>query len=335
VAMPNTDPPVDGAAGAEFVSLQAQRAGKARVYPVGTVTKGRRGTDLAEIGELRRGGVVALSDDGNSVGSAQVLRLALEYAKMFDLPIIEHCEDQELSGLGVMHEGFVSTVLGLPGIPGVSEEIIVGRDLALAELTGSRLHIAHVSSTGSVELIRQAKARGVPVTAEVTPHHLTLTDECVRTFDADFKMNPPLRTEADRQALIGGLRDGTIGAIVSDHAPHASEEKDVEFTAAPFGVIGLESTLPVVIQELIETEILTWSQAIERLSAAPARILGLPGGSLRPGSPADVTVIDPEVDWNLDVTKFRSKSRNCPFHEKAVKGHAVAVLVAGEMVFRA
>jgi len=329
--MPNTEPTVDNEASAEFVFLQAERAGLVNIYPVGCITKGQQGKVLAEIGQLSRAGAVAFSDDGECVTDSGLMRQALEYAKMFDKPIIDHCEDRNLSQDGVMNEGHFSLVLGLPGIPAASEEVMVGRDLILAEVTKGHLHVAHVSCKGSVELIRQAKARGVNVTAEVTPHHLALTDECVISFDPKYKMNPPLRSAEDVEALRRGLADGTIDCIVSDHAPHSSEEKDVEFSHAPFGVIGLESTLAVIIKTLIEPGILSWTQAVAAMTVNPARILRLPKGSLARGADADLTIIDPAVSWTVDADRFRSKSRNCPFHGWEVKGKAVTVIVGGEV----
>jgi len=329
--MPNTDPAVDNEASAEFVFLQAERAGLANVYPIGAITKAQAGKELAEIGQLSRAGAVAFSDDGFCVADSGLMRQALEYAKMFDKPIIDHCEDTNLSQNGVMHEGYYSMVLGLPGIPAASEEVMVARDLILAEMTEGHLHVAHVSTRGSVELIRQAKRRGVNVTCEVTAHHLALTDECVTSFDPRYKMNPPLRTAEDVQALREGLADGTIDCIVSDHAPHATEEKQVEFSYAPFGVIGMESLLPVVITTLIEPGILTWPQAIAKMTINPARILRLPKGTLTPGADADLTLIDPKVRWTIDVNQFRSKSRNCPFDGWEVTGRAVTVIVGGEI----
>lgn len=331
--MPNTDPAIDNEASAEFVFLQAERAGLADIYPIGAVTKGRQGQELAEIGQLSRGGAVAFSDDGDPVTNAQVMRRALEYARMFNKSIISHCEDRSLSAGGIMHEGYVSTVLGLVGIPAASEEVMVSRDLILAKMTGGKLHIAHVSTAGSVELIRRAKEQGVNVTAEVTPHHLALTDECMKTFNTDFKVNPPLRTSADVEALKLGLKDGTIDCIVSDHAPHASEEKDVELEFAPFGVIGMETMLGVVINELINPGVLTWLEAMVKLTVAPARILDIPKGTLAPGADANVTIIDPALVWSVSPEQFKSKSRNCPFIGRQLKGKAVMTIVGGEIKF--
>ena len=327
--MPNTYPAVDSEASSEFVVLQAARAGLANIYPIGAITKGRQGEELSEIGQLSRGGTVAFSDDGSPVRNADIMRRGLQYAKMFDKTIIEHCEDMDLSGDGVMNEGVVSTTLGLAGIPNASEEVAIARNIILADETGGRLHVAHVSTAGGVELIRTAKRRGARVTAEATPHHFTLTDECVRSFDPVYKMNPPLRTQADVDAIREGLRDGTIDVIASDHAPHSTEKKQLEFPAAPFGVIGIESLLPVAITELVGG-VLDWVQLIASLSWNPARVLGINKGSLRAGSDADVTIIDPDVSWTIDVNAFKSWSRNCPFDGKAVRGHAVRTIVGGK-----
>ncbi|MFH1732174.1 MAG: dihydroorotase [Planctomycetota bacterium] len=327
--MPNTNPTIDNEASAEFVLLQAERAGLANIYPIGAVTKGRKGEELSEIGQLSRGGVVAFSDDGFPVSNAEMMRRGLEYTNMFGKTVIEHCEDMDLSGDGVINEGTLSTTLGLEGIPNASEEVAIARNLILARQAGANLHIAHVSTAGGVELIRTAKRNGTSVTAEATPHHFTLTDECVRTYDPVYKMNPPLRTQADVDAIRAGLRDGTIDVIASDHAPHSTEKKQLEFTAAPFGVIGLESALPVAVTELIG-EVLDWPQLIAKLTWNPARILGINKGSLRPGSDADVTIIDPYVAWTIDVAKFRSRSRNCPFDGKEVRGRAVRTIVRGK-----
>ncbi len=327
--MPNTSPTVDNEASCEYVFLQAERAGLANIYPIGSITKDRKGAELSEIGQLSRGGAVAFSDDGSPVRNADIMRRGLEYARMFGKPIIEHCEDLDLSGDGVMNEGAVSTRLGLPGMPAASEEVAIARDVILADLTGGRLHIAHVSTAGGVELVRLAKRRGIHVTAEATPHHFTLTDECVATFDPVYKMNPPLRTQADVDALREGLRDGTIDVIASDHAPHSSEEKAVEFSEAPFGVIGMESLLPVAITELVGG-VLDWPALIAKLTINPARVLGIPKGTLRPGADADVTLIDPSVEWVIDASRFKSKSRNCPFHGRKVRGRAVRTIVKGK-----
>jgi dihydroorotase len=327
--MPNTEPPVDDEAAVAFQRLQGERAGKARVLPIGAVSAGRAGERLAEIGQMTRAGAVAFSDDGDCVKNARLLRAALQYAAMFHKPIIDHCEDRALSGSGVMHAGYWSVKLGLGGMPAAAEEIMVARDTTLAEATGGLLHVAHVSTAGAVEIVRRAKARGVGVTCEAAIHHLVLTDECVASFDPVFKMNPPLRSASDVEAVRAGVADGTIDCIVSDHAPHAREEKEVEFPYAPFGVIGLESSLPVLVTKLIEPGLLTWPQAIAAMTVRPARILAIEAGTLEPGRPADVTLIDPQAEWTLDAERFASKSRNCPYHGWRVRGRAVMTLVGG------
>jgi dihydroorotase len=333
--MPNTEPALDTREAAEFVYLQADRARYARVYPVGAVTKGRAGKELSEMGQLVEGGAVAFSDDGFPVESAEIMRRALQYARMFDKPILNHPEVRDLTQGGVMHEGFVSMRLGLPGMPAVAEEIMVARDVLLAADTDGKLHLQHLSTAGSVELVRVAKRKGIYVTAEVCPHHLALTDEWMSSFDSNFKMNPPLRTRRDVEALIEGLVDGTIDVIASDHAPHAPARKELELDRAPFGVIGLETTLPICILTLIEPGYLSWSELIAKLTTNPARILSIPGGTLRPGTDADVTVIHPSVEWTIQPEKFRSRSRNCPFAGWHVHGRAEMVLVAGEIRYRA
>src|SRR5438477_1152069 len=331
--MPNTEPALDSQAAAEFVYLQAARAGNANVFPVGAITKGRQGQELAEIGGLVEGGAVAFTDDGSPVVSAEIMRRALEYCRMFGKAILSHAEDLELSRGGVMNEGFESMRLGLRGMPAAAEEVMVHRDIALAELTGGRLHILHVSTGGSVDLIRRARQRGVRVSGEACPHHFALTDKCLQTFDSNYKMAPPLRTEADVQALIAGLKDGTLEVIASDHAPHAPEKKMRELNEAPNGIIGMETLVPICVHCLVQPGHLTWPQLIEKLTINPARILGIDRGTLRPGAVADVTIIDPEVPWTIDPSKFRSKSRNCPFGGWKVRGRAQTVIVGGEVRF--
>ena len=331
--MPNTEPALDSQAAAEFVCLQAQRAGNANVYPVGAITKGREGKELAEIGGLVAGGAVAFTDDGSPVVSSEIMRRAMEYCKMFDRAVLSHSEDLELSKNGVMNEGFESMRLGLRGYPAVAEEVMVYREIALARLTGARVHILHVSTAGSVELVRRGKENGVRVTGEACPHHLTLTDECLSSFDSNFKMSPPLRTRADVEALLEGLRDGTLEVLATDHAPHAPEKKTRELDQAPNGIIGLETFLPVCIRALIEPGILTWPQMLAKMTVNPARVLGIDRGTLREGSVADVTVIDPGAEWTIDPAQFRSRSRNSPFAGWKVRGRACAVLVGGVLKF--
>lgn len=329
--MPNTLPALDNQAAAEFVILQAQRARKVNVYPVGAVSKGRKGEELAELGQLVAGGAVGFTDDGAPVASASLMRRALQYAKMFDRVIMQHCQVPELTGGGVMNEGFESTRLGLGGMPAAAEDIMVARDIRLAEITGGRLHIQHISTARSVELVREGKRRGVRVTAEACPHHFTLTDERLRTFDSNFKMNPPLRTWSDVEAVIGGLKDGTIEILATDHAPHAAEKKMRELDQAPFGIVGLETLVPISILGLIEPGHLTWPDLIRKLTINPAQLLGIPKGTLQPGADADVTLIDPETRWTIDPTKFLSKSRNTPYGGWEVRGRAHTVIVGGEV----
>jgi len=334
--MPNTQPPVDSEAAAEFVVLQSQRAGFANVLPVGAVTEGLKGERLSEMGGLVRGGAVAFSDDGNPIRSSEILRRALLYAKMFDKVIIDHAEDADLSRRGVMHSGEISAILGMPGIPAASEEIAVARDIKIAEITGGRLHIAHLSSAGAVALVRAAKQQGVRVTAEVTPHHLTLTDEAVQSFDPNLKMKPPLRTRDDLQALIRGLQDGTIDVIATDHAPHTREGKELDFLSAPFGVIGLETAFGVLITHIVEPGHLTLVDLVRKLTLAPAQILGLATkGRMRPGADADIVLFDTQTRWRVDPEKFRSKSRNTPFAGWELRGRVFYTIVAGRVVYEA
>ncbi len=331
--MPNTNPPIDSQETVRFIRHKAEET-PVRVYPIGAITRGRRGEQLTEVAELVAAGIVAISDDGDTVKNSAIFRRALEYASMFEIPVISHCEDPDLRGTGVMNEGFISTVLGMKGIPAIAEQVAVARDIGIAEFTGARLHIAHVSTAGTVELIRLAKSRGVQVTAEVTAHHFALTDEAVRSFDSNTKMNPPLRDEVDRQALRDGLADGTIDCVASDHAPHSQEEKDVEFDAAPFGIVGLETSLGLVLTELVGGGVLTLPQVLAKMSLNPARILGIPGGMIRRGSVADLTIIDPDLRWTVDRRAFQSKSRNTPFDGWELTGCAVATIVGGQIVYR-
>jgi dihydroorotase len=331
--MPNTEPALDSQAAAEFVYLQAERAGQANVFPIGAITKGRDGKELAEMGGLVKGGAVAFTDDDAPVVSAEVMRRALEYCRMFDRAVLSHCQDLDLTRDGVMHEGFESMRLGLRGMPAAAEEVMVNRDIALAELTGGRLHVLHVSTAGSVDMIRRARQRGVKVSGEACPHHFTLTDKDLRTFDSNCKMTPPLRTDADVQAIIAGLKDGTLEVIASDHAPHAPEKKMRELDQAPGGVIGLETLLPICIRSLIEPGHLTWPQLIEKLTINPARVLGIDRGTLKPGACADVTIIDPNAEWTIEPERFRSRSRNCPFAGWKVRGRAATVIVGGEVTY--
>jgi dihydroorotase len=317
----------------KFVQDRAKSA-DARVYVVGAVTKDLEGRELSEIGDLVKIGAVAISDDGKYPQNPEIMRRGLEYAKMFDVPVMQHAEDQFLCGGGVMNESFQSTRLGLKGAPAVAEEIAVLRDIALCRFTGGRLHVQHVSTKGAVDAIRKAKAEGVNVTAEATPHHMILTDDEIgKEFNTNLRVNPPIRTEVDREAVIAGLVDGTIDCIASDHAPHPEEDKDCEFDLAPAGMIGLETTLGLVKTYLIDKGYLSWADAIRKMTANPARILRLPGGSLSDGSPADITIIDPDKKWTVKADKFRSKSKNSPFIGYKLSGQIYATILGGRVVF--
>jgi len=331
--MPSTVPPIDHPTVVEYIRSRAQHHASCRVHSIGAITKGLEGRELAPIGGLAASGVVALSDDGASVANARLLRQALEYASAFDLLLIEHCEDAALSAGGVMHEGRWSTTLGLHGIPAAAEEIIVARDLLLVESTKTRLHLAQISTAGSVRLVRDAKRRGVNVTAEVSPHHLVLTDERIQSFDSNLKTNPPLRAAQDIAALRAGLADGTIDVIASDHSPHAQDEKQVEFDRAPVGVIGLETSLAVVLTSLVADGVLSLSQALRAMSTTPASMLGVPGGRVAVGAPADLVVIDRDRRWTVDAETFASKARNTPFQGWPLRGKAVLTLVAGHIKY--
>lgn len=330
--MPNTKPALDNEAQVEFVLRESERVGLARVLPVGAITKGREGKELAEIGSMLERGAIALSDDGVGVADASVMRKALQYTKMFDALIMQHCEEHTLAG-GSMHAGLVSTELGLGGIPAEAEQLMIARDVLLNRTIGCRYHVQHISTAWSVELIRRAKRDGLPVTAEVAPHHLLLTDEACRSFDTNYKMNPPLRTKADVDACIRGVIDGTIEVLATDHAPHRAEEKELEFPSAPFGIIGLECALPLYVKALVEPGYLSWLKLVELMSTSPARVIRKLGemGTLKEGSRADVTIIDPKRVWRIEPEKFASRSRNCPFAGWEVRGKAVATIVGGEV----
>jgi len=328
--MANTNPVNDNRSVTEFILKQARLGAVAHVFPVAALSRGQAGETLTEFGDLKSAGAVAFSDDGNPVVDSGTMRHALEYACSLDMPVLSHCEDRGLSSSGLMHEGFVSTELGLPGIPAVAEDIMVLRDIALARFTGTRVHIAHVSTAGAVQAVRDAKAAGVQVTAETAPHYFTLTDEALRGFSTNCKMYPPLRGAEDVEAIKEGLRDGTIDAIASDHAPHSSVEKDVEFAYAANGIIGLETSLSLSLK-LVLDGILTLPQLIEKMSTNPARILRISKGSLGPGCDADITVIDIDKAWTVDAGTFCSKSRNCPFDGWDLIGKAVMTIVGGEV----
>ncbi len=325
--MPNTNPVNDNRSLTEFILSEARDA-PARVFPIGAITKGSKGEELAEMAELHSAGCIAVSDDGKPVMNAAIMRRAMEYSKIFDIPIISHCEDCILSNKGVVNEGFVSTELGLRGIPAAAEEVMVGRDIALAQLTGCRLHIAHVSAKGSVRMLREAKARGVKVTAETCPHYFTLTEEAVRGYNTLAKMNPPLRTADDVAAIKQGLKDGTIDVIATDHAPHAMDEKSVEFDYAPFGIVGLETAVGLTFK-LVHEGVLTLTEAVRKMSLNPASILKINKGTLSVGTDADITIIDPNSEWTVDSSQFKSKSKNTPFEGWKLKGKAVQTIVGG------
>jgi len=333
--MPNTDPWNDNQSVTEYIVSQARKRAVVNVFPVGCISKQGKGEELAEIGDMVKSGIVAVSDDGHPVSSGQLMRMALEYTKIFGIPVIDHCEEWTLSEGGVMHEGYHSTVLGLRGISGASEEILVARDLILAELTGGRIHIAHLSTRGSLDLVRRARKRGVQVTAEVTPHHFTLTDAAVGEtgYDTNTKMNPPLREEEDRRALLGGLADGTLDAIASDHAPHNVIEKDVEFDHAPFGIVGLETSVSLGLDRLVGGGVMDLSRFVGLYTLGPANILRLQRGTLDLGAVADITVLDLHREVIVDVSAFRSRSRNAPYQGWKLKGAPVLTIVAGRIVF--
>lgn len=336
-AMPNTTPVNDNAGITRSILERARAEGVVRVYPIGAITQGSEGVELAEYGDLRDAGCVAVSDDGRPVASARVMRRALEYAKAFDLVVIDHCEEPTLSEKACMNEGPASTMLGLRGTPAAGEAIVVERDILLAELCGGSVHIAHLSAAASVDAVRRGKARGVRVTAEATPHHLLLTDALVRerAYDTSTKMNPPLRSEDDRRAVVEGLRDGTIDCIATDHAPHTADDKAVEYDQAAFGIVGLETAVALGLDRLVATEVVSLARFVETLSAAPARVLGLPGGTLAPGGPADVTILDLDRRVRVDPDRFQSKGRNTPFGGLSLKGGPVMTIVAGRVVWRA
>ncbi len=329
--MPNTNPPLDNEAAIEFVLRQASRANLCNVWPIGAITKGRQGAELAEIGQMVRAGAVAFSDDGASVASAAVLMRAMQYVSMFNKVIIEHCEDPNLVKGAAMNGGVTATRLGLPGSPSIAEDLIVERDITLAEYTGCRFHVGHVSTRHSVECIREAKQRGVAVTAEVCPHHLLLTEEACATYDPTFKVSPPLRNRKDVQGCLDGVVDGTIDCLVTDHAPHAKEEKELEFLAAPPGMIGLETSLATFVKALIEPKLLTWPELLRKMTINPARAVGINRGTLGESAPADVVVIDPAMCWKIDASTFRSRARNCPYNGWDVTAKAVLTICSGRI----
>ncbi len=331
-AMPNTDPVTDNQAAVGFVLKQGRAANAARVYPYGAITIGQRGEQLAEFGEMVGAGAVAVSDDGKPVVSAQMMRTALEYARTFGIPVADHCEDPTLAAGGAMNEGYLSARLGLKGIPAEAEEIMAIRDILLARLTGGHVHLCHMSTRGSVDLIRWGKERGIRVTAEACPHHLSLTEDEVEGYNTNAKMNPPLRSLADVEAVQQAVKDGTIDVIATDHAPHHNDEKEREFSDAPNGIVGLETALAVNLTWLVRSQILSLGTLVDRMSCAPARIFGLPGGTLRRGAVADMTVFDPDMAWTVDPAGFLTKGRNTPYAGKTLYGRVLCTLVDGLVV---
>jgi dihydroorotase len=334
--MPNTDPINDDANVTAYILNKAREAGLARVYPIGAVSRGSKGELLADIAELKSAGCVALSDDGRPVATALLMRRALEYAGMFGMPIIDHCEDPSLKGDGVAHEGYQAATLGLRGIPGAAEAVMVERDVLMSEITGGYVHVAHMSARASLRAVRKGKDAGVRVTCEVTPHHFVLTDEALASpvaYDTNVKMNPPLREGADRDAMLDGIRDGTVDAIATDHAPHHYDEKKVEFDRAPFGIVGLETAVSLSLDRLVHTGVIPFTRLVELLSVNPARILRVPGGSLSEGAPADITVVAPDLNVRIDAAKMRSRSKNTPFDGWELRGGVAATIVGGSMVY--
>jgi dihydroorotase len=331
--MPNTDPVIDNQTLVEGLLSIAKRDGVVNLYPIGAITKGSQGKELAEIANMKEAGIVAISDDGHPVMNAEMMRLALDYSKDFDLTIVSHCEDKNLAGDGVVNQGYYSTITGLNPISSSSESVMVGREILLAEEAGAKVHIAHISTKESVDLVRQAKKRGVKVTCEVTPHHFTLTDELITSFDTNTKMNPPLRSAEDVAAIKEGLKDGTIDVIATDHAPHAEEEKDVEYNYAPFGIVGLETAVGLVITELVEPGILTLEEVIAKLTINPAQVIGIDKGTLEVGKDADITIIDVDDKWEVKTEELVSKSKNTPFGGYELQGRAVMTIVGGKIVY--
>jgi dihydroorotase len=334
VCMPNTSPSVDNPSVVTWILEKAKAEACVNVFPTGAITKGIAGEELAPIGSMHKAGIVALTDDGRCIQNHEIMRRALEYARMFGLTVMDHCQDYNLVGKGVMHEGVVSTALGLPGWPSAGEEIIVQRNALLAELCDTPIHCQHLSAGGSVAILREARARGIKISGEICPHHIALTDESIRAFDTNFKMNPPLRTQRDIDALIEGVADGTITVLASDHAPHCSYEKEVEFDLAPFGILGLETELGLFLDILVhKKKAIDLPRLIAMFTVEPARLLGLDRGTLSVGAAADITLINPDLEWSVDKNASASRSRNTPFHGWELKGRAVRTIVAGETVW--
>jgi dihydroorotase len=333
--MPNTNPPIDDQAIVYFVKSKAEKEGHCHVFPVGCMSKRRQGEEMAELGELKKAGAVGISDDGSPIMNAELMRRVMEYAKMHDLVVIDHCEDMHLSNNGVMHEGEAATKLGLRGIPAASETVMVGRNIVLAEMTGAKFHVAHMSTAGSVELVRQAKKKGLPVTAETAPHYWSLSDKSIKNYNANFKMNPPLRSEEDVAAIRKALKEGIIDCIATDHAPHSSTEKQCEFDEAAFGIVGLETLFPVTYSHLVEPGVVSLSRAIELLTSAPSKIVGINKGTLSEGADADVAIFDITTEKKVDANDFKSKGRNTPFNGWNLKGWAVTTIVSGQVKYQA
>jgi len=334
--MPNTRPVNDSAGVTQLILQKAREANLARVYPIGAVSRGQKGEELADIAELHAAGCVAVTDDGLPISTALLARRALEYTRMFGMPVIEHCEDQSLKGEGCAHEGPVAASLGLKGIPGAAEAITAARDILLAEMTGGHVHIAHMSAWTTLEAVRQGKSRGVKVTAEVCPHHFTLTDDLLAApvpYDTNTKMNPPLREARDRDAMLAGIADGSVDVIATDHAPHHADEKNVEFDKAPFGIVGLETAIPICLDRLVGAGVIGLPRLVEMMSVNPARILNVQGGSLAPGAVADITIIDPDLRVTIDRTALQSKSKNTPYHGWTFTGGVAATIVGGRVVY--
>jgi dihydroorotase len=333
--MPNTEPPADNPSTIAWIADRARESASINVFPTGAITKGLKGEEMAPIGSMVQAGIIAITDDGHCVQNSEVMRRAVEYARMFDLAVMDHCQDYDMVGDGVMHEGYWSTVLGLSGWPRAAEEIIVMRNILLAELCDTRIHCQHLSSGGSVRLVREARSRGIPVTAEICPHHIALTDECIGSFDANYKMNPPLRTQRDAEELIEGVADGTITLLASDHAPHAYFEKEVEFDQAPFGILGLETELALFLTILVHrAKAIDIKRLIAMYTVNPATLVRLPKGTLAPGRDADITIIDPDLEWTFRKEESFSRSRNTPFDGWELKGRAVHTIVAGKTVWK-
>ena len=335
VCMPNTHPPIDEATGVEYIHRMGRQARKTFIYVMGAITKERAGKELSEMGLMAQAGAIGFTDDGSGVQDTAVMLRAMKYASMFDMVVSQHCQDESLAKNGVMNAGYNSTVLGLPGMDPLAEEMMLWRDMQLAKKTGVRYHVQHISTAGAVKIVRQAKAEGIPVTCEVTPHHLLLTEEAITDYDTNYKVNPPLRSQKDIDALKQAISDGIVEALATDHAPHLQSEKELEFLAAPCGIASLECALPLYMKALLEPGVVGWSDMLAMLTCKPAQILKVEKGKLGVGDRADVTIIDPDAEWTIDAHKFFSKSRNCPYHGWKVKGKVLYTLVAGEVRYQA